>query len=179
MDKSPVEAWKAVTEFTKVIVSLATSVLTILVGYIALNSIELTFPNLLPPSFLVLAIVLSLYGFGRAIPAIKNGVHNRGSILFANLSVAALVLGILTIPLLSVKQEKSVDYVLKIVEQETQSLSYRLLPEKCRQVTFERDIYVLVYPLKEKTVTVKFSIKSNHIIFVGEEKTQVGKSSKS
>lgn len=171
MDKSHVEAWKAVTEFTKVIVSLSTSILTILVGYITLNNIDLSFYNLLPPFFLILAIVLSLFGFGRAIPAIKSGNQNRNSILFSNLSVLALIIGIISIPIISVNpQPPSVDGVLKIVEQETQSLSYQLSAEKCEKVTVQGDVYTLSYSLKEKSVVVKYSKKSKEIIFVGEEK---------
>ena len=170
VDKSHVEAWKAVTEFTKVIVSLSTSILTILVGYITLNSIDLSFYNLLPPFFLILAIVLSLFGFGRAIPAIKSGNQDRNSILFSNLSVLALIIGIISIPIISVNPQPSVDGVLKIVEQETQSLSYQLSPEKCEKVTVQGDVYTLSYSLKEKSVVVKYSKKSKEIIFVGEEK---------
>jgi len=169
MDKSHVEAWKGVTEFTKVIVSLSTSILTILVGYITLNSIDLSFPNLIPPAFLVGAIISSLFGFGRAIPAIKSGDSKPASVLFSNLAALALTIGIITIPVISVNAKQTVDDVLNNVQQETQSLSYKLSAKVCDQINLQGDVYTLRYPLKEKTITVKYSINSKEVIFVGEK----------
>jgi hypothetical protein len=165
MDKSHVEAWKAVTEFTKVIISLSTSVLTLLVGYMTVNWI--------PPFLLVVSIIFSIYGFGRAIPAIKTGDQQPASLLYSNLSAFALTLGIMTVPFISIEKNQTIDNVLHIVEQETQSLNHELSPKNCKEVTLQDDLYVLKYPQKEKTMIVKYSVKSKSILLVKEEsKTQ-------
>lgn len=171
MENNHVEAWKSVIEFTKVIVSLSTSILTILIGYITLSSIDfITFPNFIPPAFLVLAIAFSLYGFGRAIPAIRSGNQKTESIFFSNLAALSLTIGILTIPVISVNTKQTIDDVLNNVQKETQSLNYLLLAGACDQVNLQGDIYTLRYPLKEKTVMVRYSTKSREIIFIGENK---------
>jgi hypothetical protein len=166
MDKSHVEAWKGVTEFTKIIVSLSTSVLTILIGYMTLNQFSFAFPNFIPPLFLVGSIVLALFGFGRAIPAIKSGDQSTVSILFSNLSVAALTVGILTIPLVSIDNQASIDSILKDVEKETQSLSYKLSPGACEKISVKKNIYTLTYQSGGKQVTVEYSKSSKGIISI-------------
>ena len=166
MDKSHVEAWKGVTEFAKIIVSLSTSILTILIGYITLNQISFSFPNFIPPLFLVGSIVLALFGFGRAIPAIKSGDQNQVSILFSNLSAAALTAGILTIPFISIDNQSSIDSILKEIEKETKSLSYKLSPSECKKISVSKDIYTLTYQSSGKQVTVEYSKSSKGIISV-------------
>ena len=166
-NQNHLEAMKSITEFTKVIVSLATSILTILIGYITLNNIELTLTNLSSSILLLLSIIFSIYGFGRTIPAIKTGNGGQKSILFSNISVLFLVIGIFVIPLINIPPKNSIKNVLSIVQKDTTSLSYNLSPDKCIQVNFQDEIYMLTYNSNGKTVTVKFSTKSNEIIFIG------------
>lgn len=167
MEQSHVEAWKGVLEFTKLIVSLSTSILTIFIGYTTLNQSSYAFPNFIPPFLLVASIVLALFGFGRAIPAIKSGNQQVASILFSNLSAAALIAGILTIPLISTGNRVSIDSILKNIHETTQSLNYKLPPAACEKISLKKGVYTLVYQSAGEKITVEYSRSSGDIISIG------------
>lgn len=171
MSDNHIEAWKAVTEFTKVIASLSISILTILIGYITLNKIELSFANVVAPLFLVIAIVLSLFGFGRAIPAIKSGEQNVGSILFSNLSVLSLVIGIITIPLISTKQPPALQLPLPSdckpcleAPKKTDAHRYKVIAQKGLNVRVNPSIHSdIVKILSKGEIIIAISINNDWV----------------
>lgn len=169
-DKSHVEAWKGVIDFTKVIISLAMSILTIIVGYLTLHAIDLSLSTFFPLFFLISAIIFSILGFGRAIPAVKTGEQKKTAIFFSNTASILLTLGIITILFIPVTGKQSIDEVLKKVEQTTKSMNYKLSPEACRKIDFTNEEYTLKYSIKGKTVKVMYSTKSQNIVQIGSIK---------
>lgn len=122
------KALNKITEFTKVTVSLSTSVLTLFIGYFVVRGSGFSWLYLVPLIFLLSSIILGMYGFGRSITAMQanelksNSDRNDGeekadkdcssdsteitqyrnqAVLYANIAVGALVAGILSVLIIS------------------------------------------------------------------------------
>lgn len=91
------EAWKAVTDFAKTVVSLASGVLTVLIGYYVTSGFVAgyRFVNYAAPGLLALAVLCGIFGFGRAIRAISKGGSEVGGIWLCNISVLFLLAGVM------------------------------------------------------------------------------------
>lgn len=164
-DKSHVEAWKAVTEFAKTVISICSAVLTALLAYYVANRSEFDESqlNYLSPLLLVISIVCAIFAFGRAIKAVKSGDSQKGGVLFANISVAFMVAGVLAIAAIQLKQGQSLDVVLVKIEKETASLSVQLRPDMVHKVETSDADYRVTYRNASDQIAVTFALKDGRV----------------
>jgi hypothetical protein len=165
-DKSHVEAWKSVIEFAKTVISISSAILTALVGYYVVNQSDLgkSYINYVPPAFLVGAIVIAIFGFGKAIRAISTGNYERNGVLLSNISVALLLAGVLSISMIKVDKRKSLDTVLTNIEKETASLKSKLTPELVQKVVVNDLNYLVTFNSGTECINVTYSEKEHRII---------------
>lgn len=163
---SHVDAWKALIDLSKTTISLSSAVLTTLIGYLVLKQSLFGGPlvNYIPLTLLILSIVLALYGFGGAISAIKTGVSEKRIVFFVNFSIFFLVVGILSITLMSFEQSGSLDAVASKIAQETKSLQKQLMPNEITKMEVSGALYIITYESGEMSSVVTFSSKEDRII---------------
>src|ERR1700690_1078176 len=109
VDPNHLEAWKGLIDFAKTVLSLSTAVLAAYVSYVVVNGESLHGWDFISPGLLVASIILSLFGFGRALPALKSGTSSVPGIFMTNASVGALVLAICLIPFTQPMHPSSID----------------------------------------------------------------------
>lgn len=164
-DKSHVEAWKAVTEFAKTVIAICSAVLTALLAYYVANRSDFdeSWLNYLSPLVLVIAIVCAIFAFGRAIKAVKSGESQKGGVVFANVSVAFMVAGVLAIAAIHLKPGRSLDVVLARIEKETASLPVQLTPGMVHKVETSDTDYRVTYRTATDLVAVSYAVKEGRI----------------
>lgn len=164
-DKSHVEAWKSVIDFCKTVISVSSAILTALLGYYIVSQTELSdsWGNFLPPAFLVLTIALAIWGFGRSIKSVSSGTSQRGGILLANLSIIVLIIGILSISLVEIEKDLSLDGVISNIEKESQNINKQLVPQRVRTVRVSGSIYTITYDTDKGPVRVCYSTSEQRI----------------
>lgn len=164
---STVDAYKSIIDFNKTIITIASSVLTVLIAYIIYQSIDLKIQNYLSISLIVLAIFLSLFSFGGAIQTVKDGTSRKGTILTTNLSAFFLIGGIvLTLFAFKHRQEKSIDEILDKIEKSTTTLSIQLYPKTIKYLVYENEKYTLIYQADSIEHTVVYSVKTDNIVTI-------------
>src|SRR5258707_887 len=88
------ETWKSVIDFSKVVIGLSTSVLTVILGLIVVGQLKMGSSVFVTIGLLVLAVILALLAFGRGIRALSKGTPQPVAVLCSNLSASILVAGI-------------------------------------------------------------------------------------
>jgi hypothetical protein len=168
-DKSHVEAWKSVIEFTKVIISFATTILAALLSYFVLNEIQWSWKNAISPFLLVLSMVLCLVGFGRAIRAIKNGNSEKVSLLASNLGTYVLIFAVLCLAFVSPNEKATIGEILSTIHTNTENFRVTLDPKACNSVRLDKDIYTLRYLISDSTaIVVKYDVSLDNIISIDD-----------
>ena len=166
MDTNHTEAWKAVTEFSKTVLSLSATVLAAIASYLVLQGAAITAWTAIAPALLVLAIILSLYGFGRAIKALKTGTSQTFALLGCNLGAVALLLSILALPFTLRSEPATIDSMLSAIENGTHSFPVPLSASNCRTITRQGDDYILTYATANATAQVTYSAAKNEILSI-------------
>ena len=165
-DKSHVEAWKAIIDFSKVTISFSASILSVLISYFVLKKVDIYIVNFIAPVLLVLSIIASLLGFGRAIKSIKTGDSEKSSILFCNIGALLLTLAILSIGLIKIGTNNTVDDVLDEIKNTTTTLEYKLVPGQCSSFKIENEKYLFTFETDKGVVKVSYSTKEQRIISI-------------
>lgn len=164
-DKSHVEAWKSVIDFCKTLISVSSAILTALISYYIVSQPELSDSpaNFASPTLLVVAILLAIWGFGRSIKSVSTGTSQRGGILLANLSVFALLAGVLSISLIKIEKDSSLDIVISQIEKESEHTNKQLIPRRVRTVSVNGSIYLIKYDTDNGPVSVTYSTNEHRI----------------
>lgn len=165
-NQNTVEAYKSIIDFNKTIITISSSVLTALIAYIVYQNIELNFFNYLSIFSLIGAILLSLYGFGNAIHTVKKGDSRKGTILMTNIGGFLLMVGIVLLLTFNAKKQKSVDQVLKRIEQATSSLNNKLIPPNFKSIELIDNNYLVKYSMDSTYIQVIYSMTDNKIISI-------------
>jgi hypothetical protein len=160
-----IEAYKAIIDFNKVIISISSTVLAALIAYLAYQKVEFHWINYVSSFFLVLSIFFSITGFGNAIATIKDGISRRGTILMSNFGASILILGILSMLLIRTNNE-GLDDILKSVESSTNSLNKNLSPKNCIRIELKDDYYLIDYKADTISTKVIYSIKKGKITLI-------------
>jgi hypothetical protein len=158
VDPNHLEAWKGLIDFAKTVLSLSTAVLAAYVSYVVVNGDSLHGWDFISPGLLVASIILSLFGFGRALPALKSGNSSVPGIFMTNASVAALVLAICLIPFTQPTHPTSIDQVLARIEASTKKYAVNLAAGNCHAIERKGDSWVLDYAAGGATAQVIYSI---------------------
>lgn len=164
-DKSHVEAWKAVTEFAKTVISISSAILSALLAYYVANQSDFDESrlNFLSPALLVAAIVCAIFAFGRAIKAVKSGDSQKGGVAFANVSVLFLVAGVLAIAALQLKKGTSLEVVLARIAKETAGLSVKLTADRVFKVDAGDTDYRVTFRTDSDLVIVTYAVKDGRV----------------
>ena len=165
---SHVDAWKAVIDFNKTTISVASAVLTALVAYLRISGSiwEMSLMNTVPVILLLVAAALAIFSFGRSISALKSGESAKHGVLFANLGFFALALGILSLALVTVGSDRSIREILELVEAETAGFRLPLSPSNCHSIELRRDQYVLRYSIGDQEAMVTLSVDDHSILSI-------------
>jgi hypothetical protein len=132
-------------------------------SYIVVNGESLHGWNFISPGLLVASIILALFGFGRALPALKSGNSSVPGIFMTNASVAALVLAICLIPFTQPTHPTSIDQVLARIEGSTKKYPVDLAASNCHSIERKGDSWVLEYSAGVATAQVIYSIPLGRI----------------
>ncbi|MCH7408953.1 hypothetical protein MM239_06075 [Belliella sp. DSM 111904] len=160
------EAYKMVIDYNKVVISLASTILAGQIAFLVFQETPFIWTNYFSSLFLVITIILSLIGFGKSILTIKTEISNAKAILFTNLSVCAMILGIALIGAIQPEQEQSLDKILKDISTTTSSLEKGLTPQNCMKIIFSKDIYTIDYSDFKGKTKVIYSTRKNKIVSI-------------
>lgn len=166
MSPNELEAWKAVTEFSKTVLSLSATVLAALASYIVLERPPVGLVMAVSPALLVLAVILSLYGFGRAIKALKSGASQKASLFGCNAGAVALLCSIVLLPFTLESPSQSVDSVLSFVEATTKTYPLSLSAANCKEISKVGDAYTLRYVIDGTSIMVTYSLSEDKIVSI-------------
>lgn len=169
-NQSHLEAWKSVIDFCKTSISISSAVLTVLVGYYIANQPELgnSLFNFAPPALLVFAILLAIWGFGKSIKAVSTGTSQKIGILQANLSIFALLAGILSMSLIKVEKDSSLDVVISNIGKELQNTNKQIVPQRVSAVSVSGDMYKITYDTDKGPVSVSYSVNEHRVVEIKE-----------
>lgn len=162
------EAWKAVIDFVKTIISISAAILTAFVGYYALNQLSLgaSLFNFISPLLLLASIVAALFGFGRSIKAISSGATQVAGVLLSNVSAILLLGGILAVSLINTGGNKTLDKILDEIDHLPPVAGFELKPDAVQTIVMDDQNYVITYDRFGACVTVTYSKKEGRIIKV-------------
>lgn len=160
------ESWKAVIDFAKTVLSIGSALLAAIASLLLVGNFELQDYGWVSPVLLIVSMLLSLYGLGGAIQALRSGVHRPRALLFCNLSVALLIAGIVAAPFTINVEPKtlSIDQVLAKVETTTRQWPIELSARNCRKIERNGDDLVLIYESGGKSSQVTYSTTKKTIV---------------
>lgn len=160
------ESWKAVIDFAKTVLSIASALLAAVASLLLVGSYELQGYGWASPVLLIGSMLLCLYGLGGAIVALRRGVHNNRALLYCNVSVVLLVAAIVAAPFTINVEPKvvSIDQILAKVETTTRQWPAELAARNCRKIERSGDDVVLTYDAGGKTVQVAYSTTRKEIV---------------
>ncbi len=164
------EAWAAVIDFDKTVISIASGVLTAFSGYVFINHLEFSFAVLAALFFLAASIICAIFGFGRALTAIRDSTEIQTGISFSNVAPYLLFFGLIAALFSRQERKDTIDFVLKQVEATTQSFQVRLSPDACSEISVKDRIITLTYSADGEIVTVNYSVDSQQIINITSQK---------
>lgn len=167
-DKSHVEAWKSLIDLSKTTISIASMVLTALIGFYVLNQSKFDVSNInyVAPILLVLSILSAIYGFGKAIRVIKTGTSETSGVIFINISVVLLVAGILFISLIEFNKNEPLNVVLENITKETKTFETELSPKFIKKLVLIDSNYLITYDIDGEIKKITYSLKENKIVSI-------------
>src|SRR5205823_9044725 len=159
------EAYKSVIDFNKTIISISSTILAALIGYLVYQKIEFRLLNYISLALLVISIALSIAGFGQAIKTVKDATSRRGTIAFTNFGAIFLLVGVLAILLIR-NDEKTIDDILKTVENSTTAFDKKLSSKNCISIQLQQENYILHYKIDTTNAEVIYSTDKKNIISI-------------
>lgn len=166
------EKWKSVVDYTKTIIGLATSVLTVIFGLIVIGDLEPTGMVAVGIVLILGSVVLSLYSFGRAIVCINEPTDDkkRKAIFYANLGTFLLVVCIAALSFTGRERTLTLNAALELVETSTRSMKQPLLADQCTSIKSGDDTYELTYSDGSRRIVAVVSIERRQITTISEPK---------
>ena len=104
-----VEEWKSVIDFTKTVLSISTGLLAAIASLLLIGNYRLQGYGWVPPVLLIISALLSLFGFGRAIQALRAGSAKNAALWLSNISVFVLIGAIISAPFAIQTEASSID----------------------------------------------------------------------
>jgi len=162
------EAYKAIIDFNKAIISIASTILAALISFLVFQGYPITLVNFASPIIILVAIFLSLMGFGHSILALQTGISRPRAKLFSNFGAYFLLIGLSLIILIHKKEETNLQKVMSQVEKTGRSMHKNLDPAHCLNILQQKDICILKYRYDSLVAEVTFSFSANDIIHFEE-----------
>jgi hypothetical protein len=158
------EAYKSVIEFNKVIISITSTVLAVLISYLAFQDYELIICNLLSPIALIISISLSLFGFGYAIPAINKNRSSNIAVNCSNAGAFLMLLGIVLISTIQKHENDDIQQALMSIDKTLKVNSKNFIPSNCTNIKKNDKDYELTYKSTGFEAIVIYSTEKKCII---------------
>lgn len=159
------EKWKSVIDFSKVVIGLSTSVLTVVLGLVVVRQLSQSVFLYIIIGGLAISILSGLASFGWGIKSLGSGVSHKRSIVFANAAAVALMLSVASI-LFTPKSDVSINAILISIENETTSMQLPTQPKDCVSIQKSNDDYIILYADSNRQIQVTYSTKSEQIIHI-------------
>ena len=175
MEKTPqelkqeglLERWKAIIDFSKTVLGLTVSILTLLLGALIVGSVKLTWPVYTTGGLLLLSVFFALKSFGKGVDAIGDNQDNTGSVLYANISAGLLVVGILFLVFAKKEDTSTVDGILAKVQSTTKSTAFDYDPRRLKTFKISGDNCELTYEDAAKVAhVVIYSLRDERVVDV-------------
>jgi hypothetical protein len=159
-----VEEWKSVIDFTKTVLSISTGLLAAIASLLLIGNYKLQGTGWIPPALLMLSALMSLFGFGRAIQALRANTAKNAALLLSNLSVLALIAAIVSAPFAIETEASSIDQALSSVEAATKKWPVDLSARNCSEISRKGEELILTYQANGRTTQVVFSTATKTIL---------------
>ena len=160
------EAYKAIIDLNKTIISIGSAILAGLIAYLIFQDSLFEIKNYIGLLFIILSIIFSIAGFGKAIQTLSDGISRNKTILLTNISVYLLIFGIVLLLLIKFGNEKNLDQILKEIEKTSTLQIGNLSKTNCNEILKEGKTYKFIYLINNQKVETIYSIESNKIISI-------------
>lgn len=168
-DQNYSDAFKSVIEFNKIIISISSTILAVLITFLVTQNFSLiNWRNVISPIVLIIAIFLSLAGFGHSIPAIRSNQNNKKAITFSNYSGYVMLIGIICIFFiqknLTDNSGNSVNEVLQKINNTSKLMGYKLQNKDIQNILKSENRYFIMYLNDSVKLKIIYSVDTNNII---------------
>lgn len=158
------EAYTAVIDFNKTIVSISSTILAALISYLVFQEYDFTIRNFTSPILLVISITFSFFGFGFAIPAINVAQAKIWAVRFSNIGAAVMLLGIISIAFIQKKELNDLDKILHKVETTFKTIDPKINRSNCQSFSLSGETYIFNFTDNKTIKQVTFSTNSQQIV---------------
>lgn len=159
-----IEEWKSVIDFAKTVLSISTGLLAAVASLLLIGNYKLQGTGWVPPVLLVVSIVLSLFGFGRAIQSLRAGSAKNSALWFTNGSLVVLVAGIISAPFAIETPASSIDQALSVIEAATKKWPVDLSARNCSEISRNGEELTLTYQANGHSAQVQYSTATKTIL---------------
>ncbi len=163
------EAYTAVIDFNKTIISITSAILAALISYLVFQDYNLNLINLISPISLMISLIFSLLGIGYAIPAINIGQSKIWAVRFSNIGAAIMLIGIILIVFIEKKEKPTIDKVLNHIETSLKKVDSRFIQKNCQSFELLDNKYIIHYSYDKSRKKVVYSLDQDKIISLAEE----------
>lgn len=163
-----VEAWKAVTDFAKTVISLASGVLTVLIAYYVTSGFVAgdRIVNYAAPALLVLSALFGIFGFGRAIRAISKGVSEVRGIALCNIAVLFLLAGVIASGFVRSDEQFSLVRMISVAKNAVSGPPLSIGDNDLISAELKGRMGVVSYRYRCGTATISISAKEEKVVAV-------------
>jgi hypothetical protein len=159
-----IEEWKGVIDFTKTVLSISTGLLAAIASLLLVGNYKLHGTGWIPPTLLIVSALMSLFGFGRAIQALRTGSTKKAALLLSNLSVIVLIAAVVSAPFAIETESSSIDQALSSIEAATKKWPVDLSARNCSEISRKGEELTLTYQANGHTTQVVYSTATKTIL---------------
>ena len=164
------EAYTAVIDFNKTIITITSTVLAALISYLVFQDYNLSFQNLISPLVLLISLIFSFFGIGLAIPAIHTDTSRIWAVRHSNIGASIMLIGIFCIGFIQPKEKLSIDKVLLKIETSIKRVEPSLTQKNCKSFELIDDNYIIFYSQDSLHRRVVYSLDKDNIVSLQREK---------
>ncbi len=164
------EAYTAVIDFNKTIITITSTVLAALISYLVFQDYNLLYQNLISPLVLLISLIFSFFGIGLAIPAINTDTSKIWAVRHSNIGASIMLIGILCIGFIQPKEKLSIDKVLLKIETSLKRVEPSLIQKNCKSFELIDDNYIIFYSQDSLHRRVVYSLDKDNIVSLQREK---------
>ncbi len=166
MKENEIQAYQSIIDFNKTIITICSSILTAFIGFIIYQNISLSTLNYVVLGLLVITILVSLYGFGLTIAALRDNANSNTAILMTNTSAVIMIVGIILLSTIKIQNDQDLTDILSEISNSTKSTGKQLGPDRINQLKFDGDKYQIIFKTDSVFTKVTYSVKDKKIISI-------------
>ena len=166
MEENEIQANQSIIDFNKTIITICSSILTAFIGFIIYQNISFSILNYVVLGLFVLAIFVSLYGFGSTIAAMRDNSNSNTAILMTNISAVIMIIGIILLSTIKIENDQDLTSILNEISTSTKSTGKHLDSERINQLKFDGDKYHITFKTDTIFTNVTYSIKDKKIVSI-------------